>query len=135
MKITTGSLLLFCMLALSSFNAAAQVKKTEGGSSPVFLKGQWVEFWSYDKKSDVNYNDTFRISIKSGKPVLYSVGPHTYEFKKVKYLNGLLSFILINGSYSLPYSLRFNGEEQALLGKATGIDSVTVKIKWKKIPD
>jgi hypothetical protein len=135
MKKTVLSILTICMFVSYGLKSAAQHTDAKKVIPATAFKGTWVEFWSYDKKSDVKYNDTFRISINNGKPEISSVGPHIYNFSQVRLSGRLLTFTLINESYFLPYRLQLNKNEATLYGTARSISKNLVRIKWQKIPD
>jgi len=129
------SILVIGVLLSFGFCASAQESKVKTKTSLNPLSGRWVEYWSYNKHSDVKYNDTFRISFNNGEVALYSVGPHIYQFDNIKLVNNRLSFVLINGSYKLPYRLQLNMQKNIFYGSATGIDKLAVKVKWEKIAE
>ena len=129
-----GLFICFCSLAQETAGQAGGSSKSTKNSGSVY-DGKWSETWSYNRKTDVAYHDTFSIWMDHDQPVIKSVGPHLYEFRNIKLEDEWLSFELLNGEYVLPYRLKLNNKNgDLLIGTAVGINKAEVKIMWVKGP-
>ena len=121
------SFLLFIFILARPFAADAQSIQS--------IKGEWKEHWGVGSENDIGYSDVFTIQVQQPKISITCPERANYKFRKIHFVEGVLSFELLNTHQNdiLPYSLTISEDKKMMKGHAKNIYGEVVDIEWEKL--
>lgn len=110
----------------SASSGSASSGKTYSG-----ITGVWKEYWGTPGKTDVTYNDRYRITKTGSGAYEVSIMNRTQRIYGESYNNGVLNFSQ-QTSFTVKYALVLDSTGQWLVGTAT-TPKKSYNIRWQRV--